>query len=57
MKRFIGKRVRVILVMGSTTIPLEGVIKKVNKEWVEIKIDKKKRLINKDIIAYIEEIA
>lgn len=55
MKRLIGKKVRIILSMGSTTIPIEGIIKKISKEWVELKIDKKKRIINKDIIVYIEE--
>jgi RNase P/RNase MRP subunit p29 len=55
MDALIGKKVRAIIQLGETTIPVEGIIRNMDERWVEIEVNKKKRIVNKDIIAYIEE--
>jgi RNase P/RNase MRP subunit p29 len=53
--KVVGKKVRVIIQLGETTVPIEGIIRSIDEKWVEIEVNKKRRIINKDIIAYIEE--
>jgi RNase P/RNase MRP subunit p29 len=55
MKNFVGKKVKMIIQLGDTAIPISGIIKGMNKRWVEIEVNKKRRIVNTDIIAYIEE--
>jgi RNase P/RNase MRP subunit p29 len=54
MKELIGKKVRLIIAMGDTTIPLEGIIKEVDK-WIVLEAKGKIKVINKDAVVYIEE--
>jgi len=55
MKELIGKKVRLIIAMGDTTIPLEGTIKEVNDKWIVLEARGKIKVINKDAVVYIEE--
>lgn len=54
MKELIGKKVRIIITLGDTTLPLEGTLKEVDP-WVVLETKKKTKWINKDTIIYIEE--
>jgi RNase P/RNase MRP subunit p29 len=55
MKELIGKRVRVIIAMGDTTIPLEGNVKEVDDKWIILESKGKIKVINKDAVVYAEE--
>jgi RNase P/RNase MRP subunit p29 len=55
MKNFVGKKVKMIVQLGETTLPISGTIKGIDERWVEIEVNKKRRIVNKDIVAYIEE--
>jgi hypothetical protein len=55
MEEFIGKKVRMIILLGETTLPINGIIKGINGRWIEIEVSKKRRIVNADIVAYIEE--
>lgn len=54
MKELIGKKVRVIIAMGDTTIPLEGILKEVDK-WIALETGRKIKYIHKDAVIYLEE--
>jgi RNase P/RNase MRP subunit p29 len=54
MKELVGKKVRLIIAMGDTTIPLEGIIKEADK-WIVLEAKGKIKVINKDAVVYIEE--
>jgi RNase P/RNase MRP subunit p29 len=55
MKKLIGKKVRIILSFGNGTLPLEGILKKVN-DWIVLETKGKQKVINKDSIVYIEKL-
>ncbi|MGC8812765.1 MAG: hypothetical protein ACP5O8_04260 [Candidatus Aenigmatarchaeota archaeon] len=54
MKELIGKKVRIIIAMGDTTIPLEGTLKEVDK-WIVLETKGKAKFIHKDAVVYVEE--
>jgi len=54
MKELIGKKVRIIIAMGDTTIPLEGTLKEVDK-WIALETRGKIKYIHKDAVIYLEE--
>lgn len=54
MKELIGKKVRIIIAMGDTTIPLEGILKEVDK-WIALETRGKIKYIHKDAVIYLEE--
>ncbi|MEM5829662.1 MAG: hypothetical protein QW040_03105 [Candidatus Aenigmatarchaeota archaeon] len=54
MKELIGKRVRLMVIMGDTTLPFEGILKEVDT-WVVLEERGKKKVINKDAVIYVEE--
>ncbi len=54
MKELIGKKVRIIIAMGDTTIPLEGILKEMDK-WIVLETRGKTKLIHKDAVVYMEE--
>ncbi|MEM5801947.1 MAG: hypothetical protein QXQ18_00980 [Candidatus Aenigmatarchaeota archaeon] len=54
MKELIGKKVKLIVMLGDTSISLEGTLKDAN-QWIVLESRGKKRIINRDAIVYAEE--
>lgn len=54
MKELIGKKVRLIVMVGDTSVPFEGILKEVN-QWIVLEIKGKKKIINRDAVIYAEE--
>jgi len=54
MEELLGKKVRIIVAMGDTLIPLEGTLKQVGK-WIVLETKEKTKLINRDVVVYVEE--
>lgn len=55
MKNLIGKKVRLIVGTGDTTIPFNGILKEVN-HWIVLETEGKTRIFNKDSVVYIERL-
>jgi RNase P/RNase MRP subunit p29 len=54
MKDLIGKKVRLIVMLGDISVPFEGILKEVN-QWIVLETKGKKKIINKDAVVYAEE--
>ncbi|MEM5853527.1 MAG: hypothetical protein QXS37_00535 [Candidatus Aenigmatarchaeota archaeon] len=54
MKDLIGKKVKLIAMMGDTSVSFEGILSEVD-QWIVIESKGKKRIINRDAVVYVEE--
>jgi len=54
MKQLVGKKVKMVIMVGDTSISLEGILKEVN-QWVVLESGGKEKIINKDAVIYAEE--
>lgn len=54
MKELIGKKVRLIVMMGDTSLPFEGILKEAD-QWIVLEVKGKKKIINRDVVIYAEE--
>jgi RNase P/RNase MRP subunit p29 len=54
MKELIGKKVRLIVMLGDTSLPFEGILKEAD-QWIVLEMKGKKKVINRDAVVYAEE--
>jgi|YelNatPaOPRAMG01_1025707.scaffolds.fasta_scaffold01016_38 RNase P/RNase MRP subunit p29 len=54
MKELIGKKVRLIVMLGDTSVPFEGILKEAD-QWIVLETKGKKKVINRDAVVYAEE--
>ncbi|MEM5772788.1 MAG: hypothetical protein QXR09_03190 [Candidatus Aenigmatarchaeota archaeon] len=54
MKDLVGKKVRLIVMLGDTSVPFEGILKEAD-QWIVLEDKGKRKIINKDAVIYAEE--
>ncbi|MEM5766453.1 MAG: hypothetical protein QW423_02370 [Candidatus Aenigmatarchaeota archaeon] len=54
MKELIGKKVRLIVMMGDISLPFEGILREADA-WIVLEDRGKKKIINRDSVIYVEE--